>query len=130
MTRWKRYLIDVGPPTLFVAASITVAGVVAKRMEPGVLRIFLAMIPLPSIIWMAYTEVRRLRRRDELRQRIEVEAMTIAFLVSLGVILMPTILDLFGGMEIPLQAALLVMSVCGLAHRSGCACAIAIGPES
>ncbi len=114
MNRMKRYMIDVGPPMLFVVLSLIVAGEVSKRMDPGSLRILVALIPLPSIIWMAYTEVRRLRRRDELRQRIEVESMTIAYLVSLGVILMLTILDLFGGMEIPLPIALLVMSVCGL----------------
>ena len=114
MNRWKRYMIDVGPPTLFLVASVIVAGVVGKRMDPGVLRIIVAMIPLPSIVWMAYTEVRRLRRRDELRQRIEVEAMTIAFLVPLGVVLMLTFLDSFGGLKIPLSVAAMVMCVCGL----------------
>ena len=114
MNRWKRYMIDVGPPMLFVIASVIVAGVVSKRMDPGVLRILVAMIPLPSIVWAVYAEMRRLRRRDELRQRIEVEAMAIAYLVSLGVILMLTFLDKFGGLEIPLPLPALVMCVCGL----------------
>ncbi len=114
MNRWKRYMIDVGPPMLFVVASVIVAGVVGKRMDPGVLRILVAMIPLPSIVWAVYAEVRRLRRRDELRQRVEVEAMAIAYLVSLGVILMLTFLDKFGGLEIPLPLPALVMCVCGV----------------
>ena len=112
MNRWKRYLIDMGPVTLFYIASVFVAGVVSKRMEPGGLRILVAMIPLPSIVWMAYAEMRRLRRRDELRQRVEVEAMTIAFSVSFCVIVMLAFLDLFGALKTTIPVAGLIMSIC------------------
>ena len=114
MNRMKRYLTDMGPVTLFYAVSVLVAGIVSKRMDPGVLRFIVAMIPLPSIIWMAYAEMRRLRRRDELRQRVEVEAMTIAFSVSLCVILMLTFLDMFGALKTTIPIAALVMCVCWL----------------
>lgn len=114
MNRYKRYLIDMGPATLFYIASVFVAGMVSKRMDPGVLRILVAMIPLPSIAWMAYAEMRRLRRRDELRQRVEVEAMTIAFSVSLCVIAMLTFLDLFDALKTPMPVAAVVMCVCWL----------------
>lgn len=114
MNRWKRYLIDMGPVTLFYIASVLIAGVVSKRMDPGALRILVAMIPLPSIAWMAYAEMRRLRKRDELRQRIEVEAMTIAFSVSLCVIVMLTFLDLFDAMKTTIPVAGLIMCACWL----------------
>lgn len=114
MNRWKRYLIDMGPATLFYIASVLVAGIVSKRMEAGALRILVAMIPLPAIIWMAYAEMRRLRRRDELRQRVEVEAMTIAFSVSLCVIVMLTFLELFGALKTTIPVAGLIMCLCWL----------------
>ena len=112
MNRWKRYMIDMGPVTLFYIVSVFVAGVVSKRMDPGALRILVAMIPLPSIAWMAYAEMRRLRRRDELRQRVEVEAMTIAFSVSLCVIVMLTFLDLFDALKTSIPVAGLIMCIC------------------
>ena len=112
MNRWKQYLIDMGPVTLFYIASVCIAGVVSKRMDPGSLRILAAMIPLPSIVWMAYAEMRRLRRRDELRQRVEVEAMTIAFSISFCVIVMLTFLDLFGALKTTIPVAGLIMAVC------------------
>ncbi len=114
MNRWKRYLIDMGPVTLFYAASVLLAGVVSKRMDPGAMRILVAMIPLPSIAWMAYAEMRRLRRRDELRQRVEVEAMTIAFSISFCVIVMLTFLDLFGALKTTIPVAGLIMCACWL----------------
>ncbi|MBL0162189.1 MAG: hypothetical protein IPP82_00705 [Xanthomonadales bacterium] len=113
----RRYLRDMGLVTLFYIASVFVAGVVSKRMEPGALRILVALIPLPSIAWMAYAEMRRLRRRDELRQRVEVEAMTIAFAVSFCVIVMLTFLDLFGALKTSLPVAGLIMAVCWLAAQ-------------
>ena len=114
MNRYKRYLIDMGPASLFYIASVLVAGLVSKRMDPGMLRIFVAMIPLPSIAWVAVAEMRRLRRRDELRQRIEVEAMTIAFAVSFCVIVMLTFLELFGAFRTSVPVAGLIMGACWL----------------
>src|SRR5690606_8182613 len=114
MNRYQRYLLDMGPVTSFYIASVIVAGVLSKRMDPGGLRILIAMIPLPSIAWMAYAEMRRLRRRDELRQRIEVEAMTIAFSISFCVIVMLTFLDLFGALKTTLPVAALIMGACWL----------------
>jgi nicotinamide riboside transporter PnuC len=117
MNRWKRYLQDMGPVTLFYVASVFVAGVLSKRMDPGALRIVVALIPMPSIVWMAYAELRRLRRRDELRQHVEVEAMTIAFAVSFCVIVMLSFLDLFGALKTSLPVAGMIMAVCWLAAQ-------------
>lgn len=110
----RRYLKDMGLATLFYVASVLVAGMVSKRMDPGALRILVALIPVPSIIWMAIAEMRRLRRRDELRQRVEVEAMTIAFGISFCVIAMLTFLDLFGALKTSLPMAGVIMASCWL----------------
>lgn len=112
MNRWKRYLIDMGPVMLFYIASVLVAGVLSKRMDPGALRILVAMIPLPSIACMAYAQMRRLRRRGELSQRVEFEAMTIACSISLCVIVMLRFLDLFGALKTTLPDAGLIMCIC------------------
>lgn len=117
MNVWKRYAIDMGPVTLFYVASVVAAGLLSKRMDPGLLRILAALIPLPSILWMAYAEMRRLRRRDELRQRVEVEAMTIAFSVSFCVIAMLAFLDLFDALKVSLPVAAIIMATCWMAAQ-------------
>lgn len=112
MNRYLRNLRDMGPVNSFHVASVIVAGASSKRMDPDGLRILVAMIPLPAIAWMACAEMRRLRRGDELRLRIEAEAMMIAFPISFCVIVMPTFLDLFGALKITLPIAVLIMGAC------------------
>jgi hypothetical protein len=48
---------------------------------------------------MAYAVMRPLPRRDELRQRIEVEVMTIAFSVSYFVISILTFVEVVGAVN-------------------------------
>jgi len=117
MNRWKRYLIDMGPVSAFYLASVIVAALLTRRIDPGPLRILAALVPLPSIALMAWAEMRRLRRRDELRQRVEVEAMTIAFSVSFCVIAMLSFLDLFGALKTSLPVAGIIMAACWLAAQ-------------
>ncbi|MBX3698067.1 MAG: hypothetical protein R3F08_08060 [Dokdonella sp.] len=111
-TRWKRYLTDIGPAMLFYLASVIIAALLTKRIEPGAMRTLAAMLPLPSIVYLGYAELRRLRRRDELRQRIEIEAITIAFSVSFCLILMLCFLDLFGAFPVPVSVAAFLMTLC------------------
>ena len=61
---------------------------------------------------MAWVELRRLRRRDELRQRIELEAMTIAFAISFGIVAGLTFIGLYGAITLPLHVAAFVMAAC------------------
>ena len=95
MTRaMRRYLIDMGPASLFYFVSVAVAMLLAKRLDPGVPRLLACLLPLPSILWLAWAEIRRLSRRDELRQRIEIEAITLAFILSFCLIVTLTFLEL------------------------------------
>lgn len=109
---WQRYLIDVGPAALAYFATVIVSALVSKQMEPGVLRVLVAALPLPAIVWMARAEIVRLRRRDELRQRIELETMTIAFAVSFGLVVMLAFLDMNGAIDVPMSVAAMLMAAC------------------
>jgi hypothetical protein len=110
MTLWKRYLIDMGPATGLYLASVIAASLLSQTIEPGPLRNLCALLPVPSILFMAHAELQRLRGRDELRQRIELEAMTIAFSVSICAITMLAFLDLLAGVAITMPAAALLMA--------------------
>lgn len=110
--QWTRYLADVGPPMVAYLLSVVVSALLAHRAPPGLWRLLAAALPMPAIAWLAYAELRRLRRRDELRQRIELEAMTIGFGVSFGVVVSLVFLDLHGGVHIPLYVAAFVMAAC------------------
>ena len=112
MTLWKRYLIDMGPVSVFYVVSVLAASLLSKYLEPGLLRNLCAALPLPSILWMAHAELKRLRQRDELRQRIELEAMTIAFSVSICAITMLAFLELLAGIAITMPYAALLMVTC------------------
>jgi len=106
----KCYLRDVGPASLTYFASVGAAALLSRDLEPGLLRLAVAALPLPAIVWMAIAEIRRLRRRDELRQRIELETMTIAFAVSFGVITALTFIGFYGAIEIPFAIAVVIMA--------------------
>lgn len=110
--QWTRYLADVGLPTLAYLLSVVLSALLAERLQPGPWRMLAAALPVPAIAWLAYAEWKRLRRRDELRQRIELEAMTIGFGVSFGVVVALVFLDLNGDVNIPLHVAAFVMAAC------------------
>lgn len=117
--QWTRYLADVGLPTLAYLVSVAASALLAHGMEPGIGRLLVAALPVPSIAWLAYAEWRRLRRRDELRQRIEMEAMTLGFGVSFIVVVALVFLDLHGDLDIPLYVAAFVMAACWIGAQIG-----------
>ena len=45
----------------------------------GPLRIFVAMLPVPFFVFLLVAQVRYLRQLDEMQQRIQLEALAIAF---------------------------------------------------
>lgn len=111
-SRLQKYLFDIGPALLLYLASVVVAALLAKRMEAGPLRTLVAALPVPSILYLAYAELMRLRRRDELRQRVEIEAITIAFSISFCLIVMLCFLEMLGGIRVPITVAALLMTAC------------------
>ena len=110
----RQYLSDLGPPTAAYFISVVVAALLAKHVEPGAWRLLLALLPMPATLWMAHAELSRLRRRDELRQRIELEAYTTAFVVSFCLIAALVFCKMFADVEIDIEIAFLLMGVCWL----------------
>ncbi len=108
----RRYLADTWLPTLAYFAAVVAAALLSERTASPVLRVLAGALPLPALAWMAWVELKRLRRRDELRQRIELEAMTIAFAVSFGVVAALTFIGMYGALELPLHLAAFIMAVC------------------
>ena len=108
----SRYFAVMGWPTIAYFASVIAAALLCKVLQPGALRLLAAALPMPAILWLAWAERARLRRRDELRQRIEQEAMTIAFAISFCVAAMLAFLDLFGTFKTTVPAIALVMAAC------------------
>ncbi|MBN8481275.1 MAG: hypothetical protein J0L88_06740 [Xanthomonadales bacterium] len=106
----RRYIADTWMPTLAYFACVIAAAVLSERTGSATLRVLAGMLPLPALAWMAWVELKRLRRRDELRQRIELEAMTIAFAISFGIVAALTFIGLYGRIELPLHLAALVMA--------------------
>ncbi len=110
--QFSRYVAAMAWPTAVYFLSVIVAALLTKRMDPGWPRMLVAALPLPAIVWLAQAELVRLQRRDELRQRIEQEAMTIAFATSFCVVAMLAFLDLFGALTISVPGVALLMALC------------------
>jgi hypothetical protein len=109
---FARYIRDVGPASAAYVLSVVGAALLVKEVDTYWLRVLVAAIPLPAIAWLAWAEFSRLRRRDELRQRVELEAMTIAFSVSLFGILMLGYFEMFGVFQVGMQTAAIFMLMC------------------
>lgn len=108
----RKYATTVGWPGAAYLVSVIVAAMLTKHVAPGGLRVLVSALPLPAILWLARANLLRLRRLDELRQRIELEAMSIAFAVSFGTVAMLALFDAFGTFTVSLTAVTLFMTVC------------------
>ena len=113
----RRYIADTGPASLTFFASVIGEMLLAKRVEPGLVRVLVCLIPLPSVLWLAWVEISRLRRRDELRQRIEVEAIAIAFAMSFVIVVTLTFLELGNAFSVQASTVSLVMAACWVAAQ-------------
>ncbi|MGA9341119.1 MAG: hypothetical protein WBV61_02145 [Rhodanobacteraceae bacterium] len=102
----------IGWPLAAYVVSVIGAALLTKHMTPGIPRILASALPLPALLWVACAELLRLRKYDELRQRIELEGMSIAFSISYGTIAMLALLDAFGTLKADLTAVLVFMTVC------------------
>lgn len=92
-------------PTLLFALSTM------KSIESPAWRALAALTPLPFLLAGVYLEYVRIRRTDELRQRMELEAGLLALVVSVVVVMALGLLDDAGVIELPLLFAPPVMCV-------------------
>jgi hypothetical protein len=68
----RKYLIEVAPAMALIAAWI-----VANALDDGTRHALLGVLPLVAMAWVVVAMLRRLLRKDELEQRIEL--VSIAF---------------------------------------------------
>ncbi len=84
-TREARRCIVAG--VLFVFC-YWVAGFLLKHYQFGPTpRLLLCLLPAPAFLFFVWVEVRALRRQDELRQRIQLEALAIAYPLAIAIVI-------------------------------------------
>ncbi|WP_300615941.1 hypothetical protein [Dokdonella sp.] len=93
-----------------------------ESIQSPALRALVALSPMPFIAGLAYLEYLRIRRTDELRQRMELEAGMAGLVVSILVLTTLGLLDNAGLVRVPLMLApplMCVFYVCAQvwAHR-------------
>ena len=61
---------------------------------PTALRIAIALVPLPPFLWVLLAFIRDVRQADELEQRIQLEALAVAFPLTLVLIVTLALLQI------------------------------------
>jgi peptidoglycan/LPS O-acetylase OafA/YrhL len=97
---WVTALLMAGYLPIFVAAVVS-----GPHIGSPWLRALVALAPLPFLIGFTWLEYRRIRRTDELRQRIELEAGLVALVASILLLTVLGLLDDLGVVRLPLIAA-------------------------
>lgn len=78
----KRYLIEVSPALVLYVLAVWLSSAYAHVPMSGGQRALLALLPFPALVWTVIALIRRLLRKDEFEQRIELVAVAVA---SVGV---------------------------------------------
>lgn len=68
---------------LFVMAYFIARLILQQEDTAATLKIIVALLPVAPFIWMLWEIIKGVRRMDELQQRIQLEALSIAFPISL-----------------------------------------------
>ena len=68
---------------IYVLAIWVLADNSMLQVESRLLRVAIALLPTPFFVWWLWTWLKGLRHMDELRQRIELEALAFAFPTTL-----------------------------------------------
>lgn len=76
-----------------------------ESIQSPPLRALAALSPMPFVLGFAYIEYLRIRRTDELRQRMELEAGLIGLIVSILALTALGLLDNAGVIKLPLLFA-------------------------
>ncbi len=74
----RRYLREILPPTVAYLVAVLLSTWLVKRVDAEWLRALVALLPVPPIALMLRAIVRYIRDTDELQQKIELAAVSIA----------------------------------------------------
>jgi hypothetical protein len=108
-----RYLRDALPPALLTLVVAALMMHFEKSLGPMGKTVFLVVLML-CYGWCGWIEFRHLKRCDELRRRLELEAMMLAFISAAGIILTLFFANAMKLLDVPFSAALMVMMGCYL----------------
>lgn len=92
-TSWASF---IGVALLFIAAYFCARGGIEKATPGSAVALLLALLPVPFFALLIWFFVRNVRALDELERRIQLEALALAFPVSLLVVFTAGLLDLAG----------------------------------
>lgn len=79
---------------LFVLAYFTARGVLEQEEIAGPVRILAALLPVIPFVWMLWEIIKDVRSLDELEQRIQLEALAVAFPLTLILLMLLGLLEL------------------------------------
>jgi hypothetical protein len=68
---------------LFVLAFVVARGVLEQSVTSEPVRILTALIPVLPFVWMLWEIIAGIREMDELEQRVQLEALAVAFPMTL-----------------------------------------------
>lgn len=74
----RRYLRDVVPVSIAYGAAMIGSALLLRHVDAPVLRAVVALLPLVFVALLLRATVRYIRQADEMQQRIEVEAVSLA----------------------------------------------------
>lgn len=81
--------------TMLFVFSYLIARIVMNQVESSeVIRIGAALLPVAPFIWMLWDIIKRVRGMDELQQRIQLEALAIAYPLALLLLMSLGLLEL------------------------------------
>lgn len=86
-------------------------------IQSPLLRAVAALSPMPFLLAAVYLEYLRIRRTDELRQRMELEAGLLGLVASILIVMALGLLDGAGVVKLPLLLAAPVMCVVYIAAQ-------------
>jgi len=102
---------DALPPAVLALVAVPLAMHFEKSLGPLGKSVCLALVML-CYGWCGWVEFRHLRQCDELRRRLALEAMMLAFISAAGIILTLFFANAMKLLDVPFSAALLVMLGC------------------
>ena len=109
----KRYLRELLPPLLLLLVTCVLLVVFGRQLGPAArLAILLALAICYG--WLGWVEYRHVMRCDELRQRLELVSMMLAFIASFGVTSLLFFMNSLKLLVVPFAAAPLGMAGCYL----------------
>lgn len=109
----KRYARAMWLPTSVLIVVIALFAVIAPRLAPAG-KVAALVVVMAGYGWAGWAEFRHMQCMDEMRRRLEMEAMVLGFIASLGSTLLMSFLVFLKLAAAPFALAPSVMAVCYL----------------